>query len=118
MRKALLLMGRVLLGAVFVYAAYTKLRQSHFLFAMAIMSYKLVPESGALFLSRVLLLRNRRSAEPADPCARRAAAGRVASGYRGSVSCSTARKSSGPAFAVPYPAGGRITVDANSGENA
>jgi len=54
MRKALLLMGRVLLGAVFVYAAYTKLRQSHFLFAMAIMSYKLVPESGALFLSRVL----------------------------------------------------------------
>jgi putative oxidoreductase len=54
MRKALLLGGRVLLGAVFVYAAYTKLRQSHFLFAMAIMSYKVLPESGALFLSRVL----------------------------------------------------------------
>jgi uncharacterized membrane protein YphA (DoxX/SURF4 family) len=54
MRKTLLLIGRVLLGAVFIYAAYTKLRQSHFLFAMAIMSYKLLPESGALFLSRVL----------------------------------------------------------------
>ena len=54
MRRVLLLAGRVLLGTVFVYAAYTKLRQSHFLFAMAIMSYKVLPESGALFLSRVL----------------------------------------------------------------
>jgi uncharacterized membrane protein YphA (DoxX/SURF4 family) len=54
MRKTLLLIGRVLLGAVFIYAAYTKLRQSHFLFAMAIMSYKLLPEWGALLLSRVL----------------------------------------------------------------
>lgn len=54
MRKTLLLIGRVLLGMIFVYAAWTKLRQSHFLFAMAIMSYKLLPDSGALFLSRVL----------------------------------------------------------------
>ena len=54
MRKNLLLIGRLLLGMVFVYAAWTKLRQSHYLFAMAIMSYKVLPESGALFLSRVL----------------------------------------------------------------
>jgi uncharacterized membrane protein YphA (DoxX/SURF4 family) len=50
----LLLGGRLLLGAVFIYAAWTKLRQSHFLFAMAIMSYKVVSETGALLLSRVL----------------------------------------------------------------
>ena len=54
MRRTLLLIGRVLLGAIFIYAAWTKLRQSHFLFAMAIDSYKLLPEAGALFVARVL----------------------------------------------------------------
>ena len=46
--------GRVLLGGVFVYAAYTKLREPFLLFAMAINAYKLVPEEAAVALARVL----------------------------------------------------------------
>jgi uncharacterized membrane protein YphA (DoxX/SURF4 family) len=46
--------GRVLLGLVFVYAAYTKLRTSFLLFAMAIDAYKLLPEAGAVAVARVL----------------------------------------------------------------
>jgi uncharacterized membrane protein YphA (DoxX/SURF4 family) len=46
--------GRILLGAVFLYAAYTKLRESFLLFAMAIDAYKLLPEAAALALARVL----------------------------------------------------------------
>ena len=45
---------RVLLGAVFVYAAYTKLRASFLLFAMAIDAYKVMPESMAVALAHVL----------------------------------------------------------------
>ncbi len=55
MRRTLLLIGRLLLGAVFVYAAWTKLSQSSYvLFAMAIHSYKLAPEWGELGLARAL----------------------------------------------------------------
>jgi GNAT superfamily N-acetyltransferase len=39
---------------VFVYAAYTKLRESFLLFAMAIDAYKLLPEAGAVAVARVL----------------------------------------------------------------
>jgi uncharacterized membrane protein YphA (DoxX/SURF4 family) len=46
--------GRVLLGGVFIYAAYTKLRENPLLFAMAIDAYKLLPEAGAIALARVL----------------------------------------------------------------
>src|ERR1700676_1884958 len=42
------------LGAVFVYAAYTKLRQSWLLFALSIDSYQLLPEWAVLALARVL----------------------------------------------------------------
>lgn len=45
---------RVVLGAVFVYAAYTKLRQSWLLFALSIDSYQLLPEWGVLALARTL----------------------------------------------------------------
>jgi uncharacterized membrane protein YphA (DoxX/SURF4 family) len=45
---------RLALGAVFVYAAYTKLRQSWLLFALSIDSYQLLPEWGVLALARVL----------------------------------------------------------------
>ncbi len=54
MRKILLLIGRILLGAVFLYAAATKLRQPYLLFAMAIQSYHLLPEGAVLFLARTL----------------------------------------------------------------
>ena len=46
--------GRILLGAVFCYAAYTKLRESFLLFAMAIDAYKLLPEAGAIAVARIL----------------------------------------------------------------
>ena len=46
--------ARILLGAVFVYAAYTKFRESFLLFAMAIDAYKLVPEAAAVGIARVL----------------------------------------------------------------
>jgi uncharacterized membrane protein YphA (DoxX/SURF4 family) len=45
---------RVLLGAVFVYAAYTKLRQSWLLFALSIDSYQLLPEWAVFTLARTL----------------------------------------------------------------
>ena len=51
----LLILGRVILGAVFLYAAYSKLRQpSYILFAMAIHSYQLAPEWAELGLARAL----------------------------------------------------------------
>jgi uncharacterized membrane protein YphA (DoxX/SURF4 family) len=46
--------GRVFLGGVFLYAAYTKLREPFLLFAMSINAYKLVPEGAAEILARVL----------------------------------------------------------------
>ena len=47
-------MFRLLLGAVFVYAAYTKLRQSWLLFALSIDSYQLLPEWAVLAFARTL----------------------------------------------------------------
>lgn len=45
---------RLLLGAVFMYAAYTKLRQPWLLFALSIDSYRLLPEWAVLGLARTL----------------------------------------------------------------
>lgn len=45
---------RLLLGTVFVYAAYTKLRQSWLLFALSIDSYQLLPEWTVFALARTL----------------------------------------------------------------
>ena len=45
---------RLLLGAGFVYAAYTKLRQSWLLFALSIDSYQLLPEWAVFALARTL----------------------------------------------------------------
>ena len=46
--------GRILLGVVFVYAAYTKLRTSFLLFAMAIDAYKVMPEWMAVAAAHIL----------------------------------------------------------------
>lgn len=54
MRRWLLRAGRVLLGAVFVYAAYTKLRQPSMLFALSIDSYRLLPPWAVIVLARTL----------------------------------------------------------------
>jgi uncharacterized membrane protein YphA (DoxX/SURF4 family) len=45
---------RLVVGAVFVYAAYTKLRQSWLLFALSIDSYQLLSERSVLALARTL----------------------------------------------------------------
>jgi putative oxidoreductase len=45
---------RLLLGAVFVYAAYTKLRQSWLLFALSIDSFQLLPEWAVFAVARTL----------------------------------------------------------------
>ena len=54
MNRRITLALRVLLGAVFVYAAYTKLRQSWLLFALSIDSYQLLPEWAVFTLARTL----------------------------------------------------------------
>ena len=53
-RSKIALTLRVLLGAVFMYAAYTKLRQSWLLFALSIDSYQLLPEWGVYAVARTL----------------------------------------------------------------
>lgn len=45
---------RWLLAAVFLWAAYTKLRQPWLVFAMSIDTYQLLPESAVLFVARTL----------------------------------------------------------------
>jgi uncharacterized membrane protein YphA (DoxX/SURF4 family) len=50
----LLAVGRVLLGLVFIYAAYTKLSQPWMLFAMSIDSYQMLPTWASTALARGL----------------------------------------------------------------
>lgn len=45
---------RLLVGGVFLYAAYTKLRQPWLLFAMSIDTYQVLPEWGVLAVARAL----------------------------------------------------------------
>ena len=54
MRARVALGLRLLLGAVFIYAAYTKLRQSWLLFALSIDSYQLLPEWAVYAVARAL----------------------------------------------------------------
>lgn len=53
MRIAVIIL-RLLLGGVFLFAAYTKLRQPWLLFAMSIDSYGILPEWAVLASARVL----------------------------------------------------------------
>src|SRR6476661_4061515 len=48
------LLLRLLLAGVFVYAAWTKLRQPWLVFALSIDAYQLLPEWGVLAIARVL----------------------------------------------------------------
>jgi uncharacterized membrane protein YphA (DoxX/SURF4 family) len=50
----LLLLCRIALGAVFLYAAYTKLSQPWLVFALSIDSYQLLPEWAVMFIARWL----------------------------------------------------------------
>ena len=50
-----LIVLRVALGVVFLYAAYMKLREPWLMFAMSIDAYQILPEWAALTLGRILL---------------------------------------------------------------
>ena len=52
--RPLILVLRLFLAAVFLYAAYTKLRQPYLLFAMSIDAYQLLPEWAVLTLGRTI----------------------------------------------------------------
>src|SRR5579864_3710326 len=53
LRRALFVL-RLVLGVIFIYAAWTKLRQHWLIFAMSIDSYHLLPEWAVLTLGRTL----------------------------------------------------------------
>jgi uncharacterized membrane protein YphA (DoxX/SURF4 family) len=52
--RAFILLLRLFLAAVFLYAAYTKLRQPYLLFAMSIDAYQILPEWAVLTLGRTI----------------------------------------------------------------
>src|SRR5262245_23176337 len=52
--RAAALLLRIVLGGIFVYAAYTKLKLPWQIFAMGIDSYKLLPEKGVELVARTL----------------------------------------------------------------
>lgn len=54
MRRALLIGLRIALGAVFLYAAYVKLREPWLVFAMSIDAYGMLPEPAVLAAARAL----------------------------------------------------------------
>ena len=54
MRRRAILFLRLLLGAIFLYAAYTKLKVSYLLFAMSIDSYQILPADAVLGVARTL----------------------------------------------------------------
>lgn len=54
MRRAALIALRIILGAVFLYAAYVKLREPWLVFAMSIDAYGILPEPAVLATARAL----------------------------------------------------------------
>jgi uncharacterized membrane protein YphA (DoxX/SURF4 family) len=52
--KTLKLAARIILGLIFTYAAWTKLRNPWLLFAISVESYQILPEQGVLIVARVL----------------------------------------------------------------
>jgi uncharacterized membrane protein YphA (DoxX/SURF4 family) len=54
MRRRAILILRLVLGAIFLYAAYTKLRESYLVFAMSIDSYQILPPDAVLGVARTL----------------------------------------------------------------
>jgi putative oxidoreductase len=53
LRRTILVL-RLVLGAIFLYAAWTKLRQSYLIFAMSIDAYQLLPTWAVLAVARTL----------------------------------------------------------------
>ena len=102
--RFLLVAGRVLLGVVFLYAAYAKLHFNgswhlgdyYFLFAMGIDSYKMVPLSHRRVDGQDFALDRSRRGRPVDCRDRRAMGGPVRYGTFGHVhDCTGARGARG-----------------------
>jgi putative oxidoreductase len=53
-RRPLMILLRIALGAIFLYAAYTKLREPWMIFAIAIDAYGILPEPAVLATARTL----------------------------------------------------------------
>src|SRR5215510_1540821 len=45
---------RILIAAIFLYSAYTKLKASYLVFALSVDAYQLLPEWAVLFVARTL----------------------------------------------------------------
>jgi uncharacterized membrane protein YphA (DoxX/SURF4 family) len=54
MMRAVLIVLRLFLAGIFLYAAYTKLRQPWLIFAMSIDAYQMLPEWAVLLVARTL----------------------------------------------------------------
>ncbi len=54
LRRALILVARLGLGAVFLFAAYSKLKLPWISFAATIYAYQLLPDDAVVFVARVL----------------------------------------------------------------
>ena len=54
MRARVILILRLVLGVIFLYAAYTKLKESYLVFAMSIDSYQILPPDAVLTVARTL----------------------------------------------------------------
>jgi len=52
--RTLALLGRLAMGGMFLYAAYTKLRQPWMLFAFSVTSYQLLPEWAVVAVARTV----------------------------------------------------------------
>jgi uncharacterized membrane protein YphA (DoxX/SURF4 family) len=52
--RILLILGRVALGGIFLYAAYEKLHDPWMIFAMTVNSYQMLPEWGVIWMARIL----------------------------------------------------------------
>ncbi len=52
--RTLIFLGRLALGGMFLYAAYTKLRQPWMLFAFSVNSYQLLPEWAVVTVARMV----------------------------------------------------------------
>ena len=54
MRHRVILLLRLAIGAIFLYAAYTKLKESYTLFAMSIDAYQILPPDAVIAVARTL----------------------------------------------------------------
>lgn len=100
MRGRIILVLRLVLGAIFLYAAYTKLRESYLLFAMSIDAYQILPPNAVLGVARTL------------PWVELAVGGWLLIGYRIAPAAVTATAILGAFFAImAFTYGRGVAID-------